>query len=93
MDYADYFMCHVALGLKEPLDIYVGGYVFSEEKLGQLCIDAYGYTQERVELKGPFACASLYFASLTSLDSPSLIPIVYYRGKTQDIPRRGYLLT
>ena len=75
------------------MEIYMGGYLFtSKEQIGTLCKEAYGYTQSRLDIVGPFDAATLHFELHSACDSPNLYPVGYYIHGDRTHVKQGWLL-
>ena len=73
------------------VDVYLAGYLFTEEQVRRLCIDAYGLGEEYVDHLGPLDACFLYFHRLAALDSPGLVEVYNHYLKGTRIAE-GYIL-
>ena len=74
------------------MDIYVGGFVFSEETIARLCIDAYNYTQRAVDNAGSIDLADMYFEERYPLDSPNFIEMNVRSKDQPNVDRTVWIL-
>lgn len=79
----------VAPGVSLPLEVYVdaymGGFLLTEQQIGQLCIAAYGQSQAYVDHMGPLDTAFEYFCNRAALDSPNFVAVDYRHHKIPTI--------
>ena len=74
------------------VEAFLGGFLFSLPRIRQLCTDAFHFTDEMIDRKGPFITAQRFFDEFSPLDSPNFIPIVFAAEAAPTDWRRGYLL-
>ena len=76
----------------KSVDVHMGGFLLHKSMVRQLCIDAFNFNPDMVDTEGPLNMADLYFNQFTSLDSPSLVPIMYRSRSSPTGRRQGYLV-
>ena len=71
---------------------FMGGFVFTIDKIQQLCIDAFHIPVEEVDKKGPFAMAQDFYDYYSAIDSPNFVPTKVASKTTPACIQRVYLL-
>ena len=74
------------------VEAFLGGFLFSLQRIRQLCIDGFHIPAETVDMRGPLAAAQLFYQGYIALDSPNFVPIVFIPEEAPTELRRGYLL-
>ena len=71
--------------------LHMAGFVFSKDQIARLCIDAWGFSQEKIDHFGPLDCSFMHLGRFVNLNSPEFVPIGFIDPKTNR-PRKAWML-